>query len=146
VNAGSEVSFHLPTKGNIIPTEVKYHYVYYNSPHIDTGEHTPLADMVQITVPWPDDFIRLSVTSTADATKNGVVTITPGIDKIVVVSFSNLCSAPASTGPDLEFAGFYDLLPDFSDKSQWKVPQRDTAMLNSMPPFGDCFLGAMISM
>lgn len=107
--------------------------------------------MVQITVDLPPDGIVLTVdqnksSKTAAAAKDQI-NIKPGVDQVVVLSLSNLCSGDLQDGPDFEFAQFYCLLKDPPDYEDRRIPTlypADKIVVQS-PRFGDCFLGAMIS-
>jgi hypothetical protein len=162
IHEGSEFSFHLPLGG------FTYQFVTLNQPReVFEGGPYPLADMVQVTRRLPREGVHLTVdswpSSAAGSDGTRTITVDPLFEPIVVVSFSNLCSGGNEVDfTDAEFAAFYEVLlerpqplyvPKLANVSvHWPQPgesRKSTPFTESrresMLPFGDCFLGAMIS-
>jgi len=175
---GSQFSYHLPTKDfgalwefvdSVDRTTV------FGSPNNPLAPQ-PLADMVQIAIDLPEGGVDLTLDPLpSDVVKadsrSGSITVTPFlnplIERIVVVSFSNLCSTPVPFGPgpyvDTEFTSFYNVFVEQPQKlflpqlsSVVRLPARESELRQRNPlaantglqwfrPMGDCFLGATVS-
>jgi len=127
VPAGSDFSYHLPTKD----FGAKWEFIASDDSTVfgapDDPLREPLADMVQITMDLTDGAVDLKLEplpadTVATSPPSGSITVMPftgpKVDPIVVVSFSNLCSTPAPIGGaddpyvDREFGSFYNVFLD----------------------------------
>ena len=129
-----------------------YRFVPYgNTAATSKDDPTRLADMIQVVFDRPADAVEVTFikdeqthaegTKIVRVRKDSKHTRAPSGDPLII-SFSNLCPVSSSTSPDTEFAGLYDVLIDAPDVDHRKIPILSSA---GMQPFGDCFLGAMIS-
>jgi hypothetical protein len=115
-------------------TGLTYDLAPFGDPGHPTISNKHLADMVEVVLTVPT--LILDFSSGGEAPPTTVELATKDLDPIAV-SFSNLCTV-SHTGPDTEFAGFYEIMkpPPPLEKRLIPVIHQDPLL---QFPFGDCF-------
>jgi|tagenome__1003787_1003787.scaffolds.fasta_scaffold20358477_1 hypothetical protein len=169
VTAAIRLHAGVATVKDLSEKRIDYSYTTFGSPKTIVRAAGELGDMVEVVVPRDDDGeVELAVTHQQSKPKPIVVApkpLRPGVafNWPLVLSFSNLCTTSPHGGPDLEFAGFYEVLANATDLDidSRLIPTSDSdqggsqtashplaknchSLINARQPFGDCFLGAMI--
>jgi hypothetical protein len=146
----------------------EYEYVRFSDGQSTDKKRRHLADMVEVRIPVsgphvdlmltrrnpangqrPSSMIRVipNVLSVPDFAGKGLPTTNlPKLYAEPLITFSNLCTASQFGDVDKEFAALYEILDNSPKVDFRKVPKLiDPRIKPDFVPFGDCFLGATIS-
>ena len=146
LQTGTGLASHLTTPFKLM----QYEYIsLLTQKPVEPRRTWDLADMVQVTIKMPAGSFSIGFGD------NERVVIRPKLPTAaVVLSFSNLCTSRNRDFTDTEFAAFYGIVekpvdeikvPKLASVFSLPKPAATGPVVEPILPFGDCFLGASIT-